>query len=75
MRNYLEGYDFIVLTDHQSLKWLQRLEELIGLGQWLFELQQYSFEVKYRKDALNKIADALFRRGEVCKIQTDKRCT
>jgi len=46
MQNYLEGYHFTALIDHQSLRWLQRLEAPTGrLGRWLFELQQYDFEI------------------------------
>lgn len=61
MRDYLEGYWFTVVTDYQSLKWLQRLESLISLGRWVFKLQQFNFDIWYRNGALNKEADALFR--------------
>jgi len=62
MRPYLEGYHFTVLTDHQSLKWLRTLKSPSGrLARWQMSLQQYSFDVKYRKGALNKVADALSR--------------
>lgn len=61
-RPYLEGYHFKVVTDHQSLKWLMKLQEPSGrLGRWILELQQHSFEICYRKGALNKVADALSR--------------
>jgi len=66
MRDYLEGYRFTVITDHQSLQWLQRLEPSGRLGKWLFELQQYDFEIKYRKGTLNQVADALSRQPKVC---------
>lgn len=75
LRNYLEGYQFTVVTDHQSLKWLQRLEEPTGrLARWLFELQQYDFDLRYRKGQLNKVADALSRQGEVCQVQATQQC-
>ncbi|KAL6417073.1 hypothetical protein ACFW04_013013 [Cataglyphis niger] len=62
MKGYLEGYSFTVITDHQALKWLQRIEAPTGrLARWLFELQQYDLEVKYRKGTLNRVADALSR--------------
>lgn len=61
-RPYLEGYKFIAVTDHQALKWLMNLQEPSGrLGRWILELQQYEFEIRYRKGALNKVADALSR--------------
>ncbi|KMQ83693.1 reverse ribonuclease integrase, partial [Lasius niger] len=64
MRNYLEGYTFTVITDHQSLRWLQKLEEPTGrLARWLFELQQFDFDIKYRRGALNRVADALSRQA------------
>ena len=50
MRPYLEGYHFTVLTDHQSLKWLRTLKNPSGrLARWQMSLQQYSFDIKYRK--------------------------
>jgi len=75
MRDYLEGYWFTVVTDHQSLKWLQRLESPIGrLGRWVFELQQFDFDIRYRKGALNKVADALSRQPESSAVQMTRRC-
>jgi hypothetical protein len=74
MRDYLEGYRFVVLTDHQSLQWLKRLENPSGqLGQWLFELQQHDFKIRYRRGALNKVADALSRQPTQCNAKT-ARC-
>lgn len=62
MRPYLEGYRFVVITDHQSLRWLHSLKNPSGrLARWSIYLQQYDFEIRYRKGVLNKIADALSR--------------
>lgn len=62
MRPYLEGYHFTVVTDHQSLKWLTALKNPSGrLARWCMYLQQFDFEVKYRRGVLNKVADALSR--------------
>jgi len=75
MRGYLESYAFTVVTDHQSLRWLQKLEEPSGrLGRWLIELQQYDFEVRYRKGSLNWIADALSRQPEICGAVSAPKC-
>lgn len=61
-RPYLEGYHFIAVTDHQALRWLMKLPEPSGrLGRWVLKLQQFDFEIQYRKGALNKVADALSR--------------
>lgn len=62
MRKYLEGYRFAVVTDHQSLKWLQQLKNPSGrLARWAISLQQYDFDIEYRKGVLNQVADALSR--------------
>lgn len=69
MQGYLEGYRFTVITDYQSLRWLQKLESPSGcLGRWAFELQQYNINIKYRKGTLNKVADALSRQPIVANI-------
>ena len=65
MRPYLEGYRFTVLTDHQSLKWLRTMDNPSGrLARWGLELQEYDFDIQYRKGANNLVADALSRRPE-----------
>lgn len=62
MRPYLEGYHFKVITDHFSLKWLRTLDNPSGrLARWSVALQQFDFEVEYRKGALNHVPDALSR--------------
>lgn len=48
-RYYLEGYTFTVITDHQSLRWLQTIESPAGrIARWVVYLQQFDFEIKYR---------------------------
>ncbi|KMQ87651.1 reverse ribonuclease integrase [Lasius niger] len=74
MKGYLEGYPFTVITDLQSLRRLQRLEAHTGrLAWWLFELQQYDVEVKYRQGVLNHVADALSLQPTSC-AATPLRC-
>ena len=62
MRPYLEGYHFTVITDHQSLRWLHSIKSPSGrLARWSIYLQQFDFEIKYRKGILNRVADTLSR--------------
>lgn len=62
MPGSLEEYEITFVTDRQSLRWLQRLEEPTGrLARWLFELQQYRYQVRYRRGSANRVADALSR--------------
>lgn len=86
MRPYLEAYHFTVLTDHQSLRWLHSIKSPSGrLARWSIFLQQYDFEIKYRKGALNRVADALSRQPlpgpssrpdgeEVCPLEDTPIC-
>ncbi|XP_043865494.1 LOW QUALITY PROTEIN: uncharacterized protein LOC122757455 [Drosophila mojavensis] len=62
MRCYLEGYRFDVVTDHLALKWLNSIESPTGrIARWALELQQYQFDIRYRRGSLNVVADALSR--------------
>lgn len=59
-RPYIEGYNFTVVSDCAALKWLYKLDNPSGrLARWSLDLQQYNFQVVYRKGALNKVPDAL----------------
>ncbi|KAH8238756.1 hypothetical protein KR032_001286, partial [Drosophila birchii] len=62
MRCYIEGYMFEVITDHQALKWLNSIDNPTGrIARWALELQQYQYDVHYRRGAQNLVADALSR--------------
>lgn len=61
-RPYLHGRRFFLQTDHIALKWLMTTTNLKGkLARWALELQEYDFDITYRKGAANGNADALSR--------------
>lgn len=60
--HYLYGQNFLIRTDHQSLKWLL-FKNLEGqLARWIEKIQQYNFEILYQKRTMNRNADGLSRR-------------
>ncbi|KAK2421547.1 hypothetical protein QL285_032165 [Trifolium repens] len=61
-RHYLLGKEFVVYTDHKSLKhFLQQRISSPDQQCWLAKLLGYRFEVKYKPGLDNKAADALSR--------------
>ena len=61
-RPYIEAYEFKVVTDHSSLRWLCQMKNPTSrLARWVLELQGHHFTVEHRKGALNHVADALSR--------------
>ena len=60
-RHYLLGRHFRLFTDHAPLQWLsaQKMEGM--LCHWALAMQEYSFQIVYRKGSLNANADALSR--------------
>ena len=58
------GEDFIVHSDHVSLRWLINIAEPSGrLMRWRFRLSEFNFEAHQKKGYLNTEADALSRLG------------
>ena len=59
-RAYVEGYNFLVVTDHSSLRWIRSLRSPRGrLARWSLRLQMHNFEVEQRKGSLNCVPDTL----------------
>ena len=59
--HYLLGRKFQLVTDHAPLQWLsgQKMEGM--LCRWALAMQEFSFDISYRKGSLNGNADALSR--------------
>ena len=61
-RLHLLGRKFVVVTDHRSLEWLQRMKgDNLRLTRWSLNLQPYQFEVQYRPGKTNSNADGLLK--------------
>lgn len=61
-RPYLYGRKFTLETDHQPLQWLHSLKEPNSkLFRWKLRLEEFNFDIKYRKGKHNNNADALSR--------------
>ena len=70
-RHYLLGRKFILRTDHSSLRWLKNYQDISGmLARWLSRLEQYNFEIQFRKGSDHVNADALSR----CHSCKNERC-
>lgn len=61
-RHYLIGVKFTVVTDHNGLKWLFSLKDPNArLTRWAIYLQEYEFEIQYRKGVDHGNVDMLSR--------------
>jgi hypothetical protein len=59
-RCYLYGTEFLLVTDHQPLKWLMESDKLIGkLARWALILMEYDFKVVHRVGLVSMDADGL----------------
>ena len=69
-QHYILGGHFKILTDHAPLQWLsaQKMEGM--LCRWALAIQEYDFEILYRKGSLNANADAL----SCCTSTNDTMC-
>ena len=64
-RHYLLGRQFIVRTDHSSLRWIFNFKEPQGqLARWLEALSQFKFQIIHREGKKHLNADSLSRRWE-----------
>ena len=61
-RPYLYGREFLIVTDHKPLKWLENNTDLSSrLLRWRLKLEEYSYKIEYKKGKNNTNADALSR--------------
>jgi hypothetical protein len=61
-RPYLFGAKFKIVTDHKPLQWLFNLKEPNSrLVRWRLKLEEYDYEILYKKGKHNTNADALSR--------------
>ncbi|GJX04998.1 putative CCCH-type zinc finger family protein [Tanacetum coccineum] len=62
-RHYLIAKEFILYYDHEALKYINGQHNLKPRhAKWVEYLQAYSFSIKHKAGALNKVDDALSRR-------------
>ena len=65
-RHYLLGNHFIVVTNHNSLKYLQTQPTLSRRqARWVELLAKFDFDIVYRPGKSNVVADALSRLNAV----------
>ena len=61
-RHYLYGARFVILTDHQSIKYVCDGIDLRGhKTKWTKLMQDFDLDIRYPKATLNTVADALSR--------------
>lgn len=61
-RPYLYGRHFNIYCDHKPLQWLFSIKEPNSkLMRWRLKLEEFDYEIKYKKGSENKVADALSR--------------
>jgi hypothetical protein len=59
-RVYLLGRKFKIYTDHVALQWIINLKDPIGrLYRWAVLIQQFDFEIVYKKGSSHTNANAL----------------
>ncbi|GFS76320.1 retrovirus-related Pol polyprotein from transposon 17.6 [Trichonephila clavipes] len=62
LKHYLDGQKFIIETDHNTLRYLNKMGSTNPrLQRWALSLQPFNFEIKYKPGRLHGNADGLSR--------------
>ena len=70
-RPYLYGRKFKVASDHKPLTWIMNVKDPGSrLLRWRIQLEEYEYEIIYKKGALNTNADALGRISSLIKPES-----
>ncbi|MCO5593072.1 hypothetical protein L7F22_047078 [Adiantum nelumboides] len=65
-RHYLYGSTFVAWTNHHSLRYIYDQGDLRDRkARWVELMQEFDFEIRYRKGSSNRVADALSKIPEV----------
>ncbi|XP_038207042.1 uncharacterized protein LOC119828829 [Zerene cesonia] len=61
-RPYLYGHRFTIVTDHKPLQWLFNCKDPGSrLVRWRLKLEEFEYDIQYKKGKINVNADALSR--------------
>ena len=64
--HYLLSREFVLLTDHFSLKYLPSQKNISRMHiRWISYLQRFDFVIKHQAGKENKVVDALSRKGSL----------
>jgi hypothetical protein len=71
-RPYLYGRKFKIASDHRPLVWIMNVKDPGSrLLRWRIQLEEYEYEIVYKKGALNTNADALSRINVLAKEEEE----
>jgi len=72
-RPYLYGRHFQVVTDHKPLTWVMNVKDPGSrLLRWRIHLEEFDYEITYKRGSQNSNADALSRIGSVTAEANDR---
>ena len=61
-KHYLLDNEFLVISDHRPLQWLENLKDENGrLGRWAIQLTNMKYKIKYKPGRVHQNADCLSR--------------
>lgn len=60
-REFLIHTNFVVRTDHESLKWVWQTERNKRIARWTLALQEFQFEIHYRAGKYQQHVDIFSR--------------
>ena len=71
-RPYLYGRKFKIASDHKPLMWIMNVKDPGSrLLRWRIKLEEYDYQIVYKKGALNTNADALSRINTLAKEEKE----
>ena len=66
-KHYLQDNEFLVISDHRPLQWLEDIKDENGrLGRWAIQLANMKYKIKYKPGRIHQNADCLSRIQMTC---------